>query len=128
MSTILRRILLMGWAGLMTLPARTGLGWNVSAVDAHLRTQPASVLLAVNRTERAWFDAQRSGGDLQSDANRISEPVLSKALPLSIPLEWPPHQAEEFKVAVLSSVQARLSPPRVLTRCNRDAKRKRVVG
>ena len=128
MSTILRRILLMGWAGSMTLPATTGLGWNASAVDAHLRTQPASVLLAVNRTERAWFDAQRSAGDLQSDAKRISEPVLRKALPFSIPLEWPPQQTEEFRVAVLSSVQARLSPPRAPTRCNRDARRKRVVG
>lgn len=128
MSTILRKILLMGWAGFMTLPATTGLGWNASAVDAHLRPQPASVLLAVNRTERASFDAQRSGGCLQGDAKRISEPVLSKALPLSIPLEWPRHPAEEFKVAALSSVQARLSPPRVLTRCNRDARRKRVVG
>ena len=128
MSTILRKIILMGWAGLLTLSATTGLGWNSSAVDAHLRIQPASVLLAVNRTERAWFDAQRSAGDLQSDAKRISEPVLSKALPFSIPLEWPTHQAEEFKVAVLSSVQARLSPPRVLTRGNRDARRKRVEG
>jgi len=87
MSTILRKILLMGWAGLMTLPATNGLGWNASAVDTHLRTQPASVLLAVNRAERAWFEVPRPGRDLQSDAKNISEPGLSKALPFSIPLE-----------------------------------------
>jgi hypothetical protein len=128
MSTILQKILLMGWTGLMTLPATMGLGWNASVVDAHLPTPTAPFLLAVNRTERAWFDAQRSGGDLRSDAKGISEPVLSKALPFSIPLQWPPQQAEEVKVAVLSSVQGRLSPPRVRTRSNRDARRKRLVG
>ena len=128
MSTISRRIFLMGWVSLMTLLATTGLGWNASAVDTPLRTQLASALFTVNRTARAWFEARRSGGDLRSDAKRISEAVLSKPLPVSVPLEWPPHQAEEFKVAVLSSVQGRLSPPRALTRCHRDARRKRVVS
>jgi hypothetical protein len=102
MSTIVRAIILMGCAGLFSLPAISGLGHTASVVEAHLLIPSDPSLLAVNRTERAWVHTQQPVGDLFGNAGGVSKPVLKPASPFSVPLEWPRSQAEEFKVAILS--------------------------
>ena len=128
MSTIVRTIILMGCAGLFSLPAISGVGQTASFVEAHLLNQPDPSLWAVNRTERVWVHAQQSVGDLARDAKGVSEPALKPASPFSVPAECPRSQANEFKVAILSGAQVRPAPPRVLARSNRDARRTRIGG
>jgi hypothetical protein len=124
MSTILQKIILTGCTGLFMVPATMG----QPAVETHLQTPPDPLQWVVNRMDRAWFQTQPTRVDPFLKAKAGAEPAITSVSPLSQPMEWPPKPVDESKVAVLNSVQTRLWPPRVLMRCNRDAKRKRVVG
>jgi hypothetical protein len=110
------------------VPVTIDLRQEASLADAHLFTTAEPSLVAANRTERVCFDSRPPMDDLPRSAEGVPEPVVKSAPPFSVPVEWPPHPADEFRVAALSSVEPRISPPSVLTRDSRDPRRKRVVG